>query len=194
MIFFSSLLLSVISIKVVLLILQVLPMWKTKVTEKMQSMLVFEACDLMLKQAANFDYEGNALILTKASIIVWNYIFRSCGFNFRGSFRSDCQNNTVIPNLNSMISGPPIELKYSFYFMQSMLKNIYLKKTIDPHPPEIESCPLTMLIKGAGLKDQDYTDCQTVEVRKPKILVHYIMWNSCINLHTHTRSKEMLLI
>ncbi|KAG0714181.1 hypothetical protein GWK47_014618 [Chionoecetes opilio] len=75
----------------------------------------------MLKQAMETDYEGDALILAKAARIVREDIFRSCGFNFSGSFPPDCQKNSVPANLKSMV---------------------------------------TMLMKGADLKDQDCTDSQ----------------------------------
>ncbi|KAG0727322.1 hypothetical protein GWK47_034911 [Chionoecetes opilio] len=85
-------------------------------------LLVFEkGMQQMLKQAMETDYEGDALILAKSARIVREDIFRSCGFNFSGSFPPDCQKNSVPANLKSMV---------------------------------------TMLMKGADLKDQDCTDSQ----------------------------------
>ena len=140
--------------------------------------LVFEkGMQQMLKQAMETDYEADALILAKAARIVREDIFRSCGFNFTGSFPPDCQKNSVPANLKSMV---------------------------------------TMLMKGADLKDQDSTDSQACLTASQIILFnckkrarrdkqipssrsrHSLEFEPPLplyiglNLHTQTRSRKLV--
>jgi hypothetical protein len=66
--------------------------------------LVFEkGIQQMLKQAMKCDPEGDALILMKAARIVREDIFKSEGFNFNGSFPSDCQSKSLPTTLKSLV-------------------------------------------------------------------------------------------
>ena len=58
----------------------------------------------MLKQALKCDYEGDTVILAKASKIVWDDIVDSNGFNFNASFPSECQQDSVPTNLKSLVA------------------------------------------------------------------------------------------
>ena len=50
------------------------------------------------------DHEGDALILMKAARIVCEEIFKSKGFNFNGSFPSDCQQESLPTTLKSLVT------------------------------------------------------------------------------------------
>ena len=67
--------------------------------------LVFEkGIQQMLKQTMKCDHEGDALILMKAARIVRKDIFKSKGFNFNGSFPSDCQQESLPTTLKSLVT------------------------------------------------------------------------------------------
>ena len=58
----------------------------------------------MLKQTMNCDYEGDALILMKVARIIRVDILKSKGFNFNGSFPSNCQEESLPISLKSLVS------------------------------------------------------------------------------------------
>ena len=84
----------------------------------------------MLKQSSNCKYEGDALILSKAAKIIREDIFNFGGFQFNGSFPSDCQQNSIPTNLKYLVSmllnGPDIndqesvESQYSLIIAQTI--------------------------------------------------------------------------
>ena len=68
--------------------------------------LVFEKrMQQVLKQACNsYNFEDDALVLSKAAKIVRDDILNSNGFQFNGSFLPNCQENSVPTNLKYLVS------------------------------------------------------------------------------------------
>ncbi len=58
----------------------------------------------ILKQAYNYNYEDDALVLSKAAKIVREDILNSNGFQFIGSFFPNCQQDSVPTNLSFYVT------------------------------------------------------------------------------------------
>ena len=69
------------------------------------AILVFEkGMQEILKQTMKCDHEEDALILMKAAKIVRADIFQSKGFNFNGSFLSNCQQESLPTTFKSLVT------------------------------------------------------------------------------------------
>ena len=58
----------------------------------------------ILKQAYNYNYEDDALVLSKAAKIVREDILNSNSFQFSGSFFPNCQQDSVSTNFQYLVS------------------------------------------------------------------------------------------
>ena len=98
----------------------------------------------MLKQSSNCKYEGDALTLSKAAKIIREDKFNFGGFQFNGSFPSDCQQNSIPTNLKYLVSmllnGPDIndqesvESQCSLTIAQTIYFNCKRKTSIASNP------------------------------------------------------------
>ena len=128
----------------------------------------------MLKQAMKCDHEGDALILMKAARIVCEDIFKSKGFNFNGSFPSDCRQESLPTTLKSLVT--------------MLLRGADL---VDQDSADSQAClsvSQTILFNCKKPKKRDSAAKVRHSLEHEPPLPLYIG----LNVHTQTRSKKLI--
>ena len=137
--------------------------------------LVFEkGIQEMLKQAMKCDHEGDALILMKAARIVREDIFKSKGFNFNGSFPSDCQQKSLPTTLKSLVT--------------MLLRGADLMDQDSADSQACLSVSQTVLFNCKKSKKKDSAAKVRHSLEHEPPLPLYIG----LNVHTQTRSKKLI--
>ena len=137
--------------------------------------LVFEkGIQQMLKQTMKCDHEGDALILMKAARIVREDIFKSKGFNFNGSFPSDCQQESLPTTLKSLVT--------------MLLRRADLMDQDSADSQACLSVSQTILFNCKKPKKRDSAAKVRHSLEHEPPLPLYIG----LNVHTQTRSKKLI--